>query len=171
MMMSQPYTIALWTADADRYVSFAAAHLLHEGLQTANRGRLVDLIPVSIGVANARRRPILSREVSARGLVFSREPYVTTPERYDYLLTFTSGDNVDSLRFRGPSRPARVIHGAVLLDALERVSPNSMSKEEVLGLFSSVARPSRPISQPSETHVELGDIADVCQRLVMALAS
>jgi hypothetical protein len=46
-----------------------------------------------------------------------------------------------------------------------------MSKEEVLGLFSSVARPSRPISQPSETLVELGDIADVCQRLVMALAS
>jgi hypothetical protein len=168
-MMTYNYTIALWAADADCYVSFAAAHLLHEGLQVANRGRLDDVIPISVGVANARRRPILSREVSARGLIFSREPLVTSPERYDYLLTFTSGDQVDSLRFRGPSPSPQVIDGKVLLEVLEGVSPISMSKHDVLALFSSVARPAVRISRPSETYIELGHIADTCQRLVTAL--
>ena len=170
-LMSHPYTLVLWTADANRYISFAAAHLLYEGLAAANQGRIDDEIPVAVGVANARRRPIISREASATGLLFGRDPVVSTPERHDYLLTFASGDDVDALRFRAPMTKPRVLHGGALVEALENVSPQKLPKSEVLALFASVSRAARPISVPNVDKVALREVADLCQRLVAALSN
>jgi hypothetical protein len=169
--MSHRYTLVLWTADANRYVSFAAAHLLYEGLAAANQGRIDDEIPVAIGVANARRRPIFSREASATGLLIGRDPVVSTTERHDYLLTFASGDDVDALRFRAPTTKPRVLHGGTLVEALESVSPQKLSKSEVLALFTSVSRTARPISTPNSDRVALREVADLCQRLVAAMSN
>jgi hypothetical protein len=170
-MTSNPYTIVLWVADANRYISFAAAHLLHEGLSVANQGRIDNEIPVSVGVANARRRPIISREASASGLIFGRDPVVSTPERHDYLMTFTSGNQVDALRFRAPTTTPRVIVGEQLMSALDGTSPQSMSKTEVLSLFNSVSQTAQPISTADYGKPELRIVADLCLRLVEALAS
>mgnify|MGYP003335702333 len=169
--MSTPYTLALWTADANRFLSFAAAHLLCEGLSAANQGRIDDEIPIAVGVANARRRPIVSRRVSTTGLLFGRDPKVGTAERYDYLFTISSGDEVDSLNYRAPTAKPRVIQCDRLLMALESVSPQSMSKSEVLALFESVSRQARPITSPNYDTVDLRVIAEQCQRLVTALSS
>ena len=170
-MASDSYTLALWTADANRFLSFAAAHLLCEGLAAANQGRIDDEIPVAVGVANARRRPIVSRRVSTTGLLFGRDPKVRTAERHDYLFTISSGDEVDSLNFRAPTVKPRVIQCDRLLMALEGVSPQSMSKSEVLALFESVSRQARPITSPNYETVDLRVIAEHCQRLVTALSS
>ena len=170
-MTSDPYTVVLWIADANRFVSFAAAHLLHEGLSAANQGRIDNEIPVAVGVANARRRPIISREASASGLIFGRDPVVSTSERHDYLMTFTSGDQVDALRFRGPTTKPRVVGGQQLLAALDGTSPQSMSKSEILSLFSSVSRTAQPISVPHYDKPELRSIADLCLRLVEVLSN
>jgi len=169
--MSDPYTIVLWTADANRFVSFTAAHLLHEGLEVANQGRIDDEIPVVVGVANARRLPIISREVSARGLIFGRDPVVATAERHDYLLTLTSNDYVDARRFRVPTTKPRVINAEQLLKALEPVSPQSMSKTDVLSIFASVSQVAQPISTPNNNKVKLNEVADLCLRLVEAFSS
>jgi hypothetical protein len=166
-----PYTIVLWVADANRYISFAAAHLLHEGLSVANQGRIDNEIPVSVGVANARRRPIISREASASGLIFGRDPVVSTPERHDYLMTFTSGDQVDALRFRAPTTKPRVIVGEQLITALDGTSPQSMSKSEILSRFAAVSQIAKPISVPHDDHLELRGVADLCLRLVEALSN
>lgn len=152
--MSDPYTIVLWCADAARFVSMVGAHLLTEGILAANAGRIDDDIPVAVGVANARRWPVFSRTVAARGVIFVRSPQVTTRERHDFLLTFADVSGRDASGFRrkrsrrnfarhdaGASANLRVIRAADLVEALEAApAPSTMSKAEALALFSSVAR-------------------------------
>ncbi|MGA1312714.1 MAG: hypothetical protein ACO30L_06480, partial [Ilumatobacteraceae bacterium] len=67
--MSDSYSIVLWCADVARFASMVGSHLLSEGILAANRGRIDDEIPILVGVANARRWPVFSREVAARGVV------------------------------------------------------------------------------------------------------
>lgn len=152
--MSDPYTIVLWCADAARFVSMVGAHLLTEGILAANAGRIDDEVPVAVGVANARRWPVFSRTVAARGVIFARSPQVTTRERHDFLLTFADvsgrdASGLDASRLdatlldttRAPSANLRVIRAADLVEALEAApAPSTMSKAEALALFSSVAR-------------------------------
>ena len=152
--MSNPYTIVLWCADAARFVSMVGAHLLTEGILAANAGRIDDDIPVAVGVANARRWPVFSRTVAARGVIFARSPQVVTRERHDFLLTFADASGrdasgLDASRLdatlldttRAPSANLRVIRAADLVEALEAApAPSTMSKAEALALFSSVAR-------------------------------
>lgn len=168
--MSDNYTVVLWLADANRFLSFVVAHLLHEGLAAANRGRIDDEIPVAVGVANARRRPMISRAVSSSGLLFGRDPEVTTGERHDYLLTVASGDEVDALNFRAPTVQPRVIRASDLLAALEAISPGALSKTEVLSLFASLARDARAITNPNTDSIDLSATAELCQRVVAALS-
>ena len=169
--MSDPYTIVLWCADTARFASMVASHLLSEGLLAANHGRIDDDIPVAIGVANARRWPIFSREVSAKGIIRSRTPRVSTPQRHDYLLTITSGQDVDSAGAPPQIRESRVIPIDELVAVLEFVSPSQLSRERIITLFDEVAR----MPKPGRTHDGVGannvhSIADVCQRLISALA-
>lgn len=169
--VSDPYTIVLWCADTARFASMVASHLLSEGLLVANHGRIDDDIPVTIGVANARRWPIFSREVSAKGIIRSRIPRVSTPQRHDYLLTITSGQDVDSAGAPPQIRGSRVISISELVTALEFVSPSQLSREQIITLFDEVAR----VSKPGRPHTGVGadnahNIAELCQRLISALA-
>jgi len=166
--MSDTYSIVLWCADAYRFSSMVASHLLSEGILTTNRGRIDDEIPIVVGVANARRWPIFSREVAVRGVIRGRTPRVTTAERHDYLLTVGSGTVVDSAN--APRVDLPVIDAAALVDALEGVSPSALSKREVLGLLNSVAKPASASTTGAGSVMNVRDIADVCQRLVSALA-
>ena len=167
--MSDPYTIVLWGADVVRFTSMVAVHLLSEGISAANSGRIDDEIPVTIGLADWRRWPIFSREVSASGLIRVRAPRVTTP-RHDYLFTVFSGQFVESNRARDVPRSSRVVAIHTLVEALESVSPSRMSREETVRLFDDAAH--EPIAgtgskraAPQPVH----EIADVCQRFVIAL--
>lgn len=165
--MSDTYRIVLWCADAVRFSSMVASHLLSEGISAANRGRIDDEIPIVVGVANARRWPVFSREVAVRGVIRGKIPRVVTAERYDYLLTVGSGTAVDD--GNAPRPGLSVIDAATLARALDDVSPNEMSKDEVLALFDSVAKPSSAgTSQSAAANVR--EIADVCQHLVSVLA-
>jgi hypothetical protein len=146
-----------------------AVHLLSEGISAANSGRIDDEIPVTIGLADWRRWPIFSREVSASGLIRVRAPRVTTP-RHDYLFTVFSGQFVESNRARDVPRSSRVVAIHTLVEALESVSPSRMSREEIVRLFDDAAH--EPIAgtgskraAPQPVH----EIADVCQRFVVAL--
>lgn len=195
--MSDPYTIVLWCADAARFVSMVGAHLLTEGILAANAGRIDDEVPVAVGVANARRWPVLSRTVAARGVIFARSPQVTTRERHDFLLTFAdvSGRDASGLdasgldatlldTTRAPSANLRVIRAADLVEALEAApAPSTMSKAEALALFSSVARErvvdgareersitATQTATDTDGEADVHEIADCCQRLVRALA-
>jgi hypothetical protein len=176
--MSDPYTIVLWCADTVRFASLAAAHLLHEGVLAANMGRVDDEIPVAIGVANARRTPVFSRTVSKLGLIRPLMPQVDTPERVDYYFTLTSGDRVDTNGAPAEARDARVIRARDLVSALEANSARALSKHEALALFASVSRePHHASCERHEMHdaatgeqVDVHDIADCCQRVVVALA-
>lgn len=166
--MSDAYSIVLWCADAVRFSSMVASHLLSEGISATNRGRIDDEIPIVVGVANARRWPIFSREVAVRGVIRGRTPRITTAERHDYLLTVGSGLIVDAAN--APRSNLRVIDAAELVLALEGAVPSALSKVDVLGLFNSVAKPSTSglVQQSSTKNVR--EIADMCQQLVVALA-
>lgn len=176
--MSDPYTIVLWCADTVRFASLVAAHLLHEGVMAANMGRVDDEIPVAIGVANARRTPVFSRTVSKLGLIRPLSPRVDTVERVDYYLTLTSGDHVDANGAPAEVRGARVIRAHDLVSALEANSARLLPKPEALELFASVSRePLHPSSEHRESReaagsekVDVHEIAECCQRVVMALA-
>ena len=188
--MSAPYTIVLWCADAARFVSMVGAHLLTEAILAVNAGRIDDEVPVAVGVANARRWPVFSRAVAARGVIFARSPQVTTRERHDYLLTFADSTLSESSLLdatpldttRAPSANLRVIRAADLVEALEAApAPSTMSKSELLALFSSVARErvadggreERAVCVTQSTvkgDMDVHVIADCCQRLVRALA-
>jgi len=169
--VSDPYTIVLWCADTARFASMVASHLLSEGLQAANHGRIDDDIPVAIGVANARRWPIFSREVSASGIIRSRIPRINTPQRSDYLLTITSGVTVDNAGAPTQARESRVIVIDSLIAALEDVSPTQMSRSEIITVFDAVAhQPMRGAHQNGVGARSVHDIAEACQRLVSALA-
>jgi len=170
--VSDSYTIVLWCADKSRFTSFAAAHLLSEGLLVANQGRIDD-IPVRVGVANAQRWPIFSREVSTRGVLRSFRPRVDTFERHDFMLTFGSG-GVDGRGSRlGDDTP--VIRAANLVRAIEDVSLDALPKPDVIALFSSVAQLGIGVEagdhdlRPTRSGVDLRSLADTCQRIVTAL--
>ena len=185
--MSDPYTIVLWCADAARFVSMVGAHLLTEGILAVNAGRIDDDVPVAVGVANARRWPVFSRTVAARGVIFARSPQVTTRERHDFLLTFADASGLDATLLdttRAPSANLRVIRAADLVEALEAApAPSTMSKAEALALFSSVARErvadgaresqsvtATQTAADTDGEADVHEIADCCQRLVRALA-
>ena len=170
MPMSDPYTIVFWCADTSHVTAFAGAHLLQTGIDTANRGRLGDEIPIKVGVGVARRRPILSREVSARGILRARQPRITTSARFDYLLTFASGHEVSLSASLRNTPDVSVIAARDLLATLEPVSPNSMTKQEILGSFNRVARTPSHVSDPHQPEVNLREIAVVCQQLVAAFS-
>lgn len=173
--MSDSYTIVLWCADKLRFTSFAAAHLLSEGLLVANQGRIDD-IPVRVGVANAQRWPIFSREVSTRGVLRSFRPRVDTFERRAFMLTFGSG-GVDGRGSRlGDDTP--VLRAANLVRAIEDVSLDAEPKPDVIALFSSVAQLGTGVEageagdhapRPTRSGVDLRSLADTCQRIVTAL--
>ena len=167
--MADPYTIVLWCADASRLSSFAGAHLLHQGLIAANSGRVGDEIPVAVGVANARRWPIVSREVSARGVLRARRPRVATQHRIDYLLTFASGTRVDAGGANLAVPDTRVIPAVELVERLERVSPSNMPKNDIVALFAFASLQAQHAAAARERHVDLRHVADLCQRLVAAL--
>jgi len=167
--MSDSYTIVFWCADTSPLTAFAGAHLLQAGIDTANRGRLGDDIPVTVGVGVARRRPILSREVSARGILRARQPRITTTERYDYLLTFASDREVSLSGALHNLFDAPVIAARDLVAGLESFSPNSMTKQEVLESFNNVARTPNHVAARRQPEVDLRDVAVVCQQLVAAL--
>jgi len=93
---------------------------------------------------------------------------VTTEERYDFLITFASKNEVDSAN--APRGDLRVIVAAALVDALEDVAASELSKDEVLTLFNSVAKPASASTRDTGSVMNVRDIADVCQRLVSALA-
>lgn len=166
--MSDTYRIVLWCADAVRFSSMVASHLLSEGISAANRGRIDDEIPIVVGVANARRWPVFSREVAVRGVIRGKIPRVVTAERYDYLLTVGSGTAVDD--GNAPRSNLHVIDAAELALALEGAVPSALSKVEVLGLFNSVAKPSTSGSVQQGSTKNVREIADVCQHLVSVLA-
>lgn len=166
--MSDSYSIVLWCADVSRFASMVGSHLLSEGILAANRGRIDDEIPVVVGVANARRWPVFSREVAARGVIRCPSPRVRAPERFDYLLTFTSGSWVDSTN--APDTATKVIEIRRLLLALENMEPSALSQSQVLELFNSVAEPPTASRQGTIDKVDVREIADCCQRLVSALA-
>lgn len=168
--MSDPYTIVLWGADVDRFTSMVAVHLLSEGISAANSGRIDDEIPVTIGLADWRRWPIFSREVSASGLIRVRAPRVTTP-RHDYLFTVFSGQFVESNRARDVPRSSRVVAIHALVEALESVSPSRMSREEIVRLFDDAAHePTAGTGSKRAAPQPVHEIADVCQRFVVALS-
>lgn len=168
--MSDPYTIVLWGADVDRFTSMVAVHLLSEGISAANSGRIDDEIPVTIGLADWRRWPIFSREVSASGLIRVRAPRVTTP-RHDYLFTVFSGQFVESNRARDVPRSSRVVAIHTLVEALESVSPSRMSREEIVRLFDDAAHePTAGTGSKRAAPQPVHEIADVCQRFVVALS-
>ena len=167
--MSDPYTIVLWGADVDRFTSMVAVHLLSEGISAANSGRIDDEIPVTVGLADWRRWPIFSREVSASGLIRVRAPRVTTP-RHDYLFTVFSGQFVESNRARDVPRSSRVVAIHTLVEAFESVSPSRMSREEIVRLFDDAAH--EPIAGTGSKRAApqpVQEVADVCQRFVVAL--
>ena len=166
--MTRSYTVVLWCADTSRFASVVGWHLLREGILAANRGRIDDDIPLVVGVANARRWPVYSREVTARGLICARSPRVTTQERYDFLVTFASMTDVDAANAPSPELP--VIAATDLVRVLESVVPSELPKAEVLRLFEAVAR--RPTASPKsrKNSSSAREIADVCQQLVSALA-
>ena len=167
--MSDPYTIVLWGADVDRFTSMVAVHLLSEGISAANSGRIDDEIPVTVGLADWRRWPIFSREVSASGLIRVRAPRVTTP-RHDYLFTVFSGQFVESNRARDVPRSSRVVAIHTLVEALESVSPSRMSREEIVRLFDDAAHePTAGTGSKRAAPQPVHEIADVCQRFVVAL--
>jgi len=166
--MSDSYSIVLWCADIARFASMVGSHLLSEGILAANRGRIDDEIPILVGVANARRWPVFSREVAARGVVRCPSPRVSTVERVDYLLTFNSESYVDSTN--APDTATKVIDAAQLVQALENTEPSTMSKQQVLELFASVAEPATVSRQVTKDQIDVQRIADMCQRLVMLLA-
>lgn len=166
--MSDPYSIVLWCADVARFASMVGSHLLSEGILAANRGRIDDEIPIVVGVANASRWPVFSREVAARGVVRCPSPRVATPERFDYLLTFNSGSCVDSTN--APDTATKVIDVARLVQALESTEPSALSQSQVLSLFDSVAEPATVSHQRTRDKVDVREIADLSQRLVSALA-
>jgi hypothetical protein len=96
---------------------------------------------------------------------------VSTPQRHDYLLTITSGQDVDSAGAPPQIRESRVIPIDELVAVLEFVSPSQLSRERIITLFDEVAR----MPKPGRTHDGVGannvhSIADVCQRLITALA-
>lgn len=148
-------------------MSVVAAHLLGEALLVANRGRLDNHIPVVAGVANARRTPVLSREVS-RLPIRSRIPRVSTVERYDYLVTIASNQNVDSVN--APRLDLSVIVLEELVDALSTRSIQLQSKHAMTQLFSDLARPATHIVPDSTRTIDNQTIADLCIRLVVALS-
>lgn len=164
--VSHPYTIVLWCADTTRFASMVAAHLLHEGITTANRGRIDDEIPIVVGVANATRWPVFSRQVAASGVLYHRLPRVKTAERYDYLLTFLSGVHVDAKR--APST-FPVADGLQLANAFETVAPSTLRKDEVLQVLDQTSRPS-VTSMRQRAKVDVDYIANTCQQLISALA-
>jgi hypothetical protein len=146
-----------------------AVHLLSEGISAANSGRIDDEIPVTIGLADWRRWPIFSREVSASGLIRVRAPRVTTP-RHDYLFTVFSGQFVESNRARDVPRSSRVVAIHTLVEALESVSPSRMSREEIVRLFDDAAHePTAGTGSKRAAPQPVHEIADVCQRFVVAL--
>jgi hypothetical protein len=146
-----------------------AVHLLSEGISAANSGRIDDEIPVTIGLADWRRWPIFSREVSASGLIRVRAPRVTTP-RHDYLFTVFSGQFVESNRARDVPRSSRVVAIHTLVEALESVSPSRMSREEIVRLFDDAAHePTAGTGSKRAAPQPVQEIADVCQRFVVAL--
>ena len=163
------YTIVLWCADESPFVSFAGAHLLHEGLSTANFGRVDDQIPVVVGVGNTRRLPIVSREVSARGILRARRPDINTVERHDYLLTFTSGSRVDAGSAVRHAPAAPVLRARELLAALEPVEPQLMKKDDILSLLNSLAHEPRHVRSSRDSVEQFPLVADLCQRLVASL--
>ena len=168
--MSDPYTIVLWCADVDRFTSMVASHLLSEGISAANSGRIDDEIPVTIGLADWRRWPIFSREASASGLIRVRAPRVTTPRRHDYLFTVFSGQFVESSRARDVPRGSRVVTIHALVEALESVSPSRMSRKEIVRLFDDAAHePTVGTGSKRVAPQPVHEIADVCQRFVVAL--
>lgn len=165
--MNQPYTIVLWCADTTRFASMVAAHLLNEGIVAANRGRIDDEIPMAIGVANTGRWPVFSREVAAGGILRHRRPRVSTVDRHDFLLTLSSGFEVDA-RF-APRSALPVIDALQLAHAFEAVTPSALNKNEVLKVLNDASRPS-VAAMRRRVNVDVNYIADTCQRLVSALA-
>ena len=167
--MSNSYTIVLWCADTNRYVSMVAAHLMHHALSAANDGRADMPIPVSVGVANSSRFPIFAPRVSSTALVVARRPRVRTPERYDYLLTYLSERNVDASGGGRYVRQAPVLMFDTLLEVVECARPNELSKHVVLELFASAAVPASHDRSRPVRNFDLDDIAEVSQRRVLAL--
>ena len=165
--MSSGYSIVFWCADTSHLSSLAGAHLLRAGFSTANRGRVGNEIPITVGVASSRRLPIVSREVSARGLLQPRRPKVATRERFDYLLTFGSGVHVEAGGLAREVANAQVIAAHELVEQLHTLSPNAMPKGDIVTLLNQVAKPPRHVA------VRCGDsdvstAAELCQRLVLA---
>lgn len=166
--VSTEYTIILWFADTSRYVSMVASHLFREGLLAANQGRIDNSIPVSVGVANARRWPIFSREVSASGLICSRTPKLSSIERHDFLVTVGSGQAVDAVN--APRPDLSVIALEELADTFATLFPSSRSKHEMIQLFSNLARPAIHSERNSTEDINVQEVAELCVRAVGALA-
>jgi hypothetical protein len=144
-----------------------AAYLLGEGLLVANRGRLDNCVPVVAGVANARRTPVFSREVS-RLPIRSRIPRVSSVERYDYLVTIASNQNVDAVN--APRFDLSVIVLEELVDALSTCSIQAQSQYAMIQLFSDLARPATHIVPDSTCTIDSQTIAELCIRAVVALS-
>ncbi len=162
------YAIVLWFADTSRYASMVASHLFGEGLLAVNRGRIDNSIPVSVGVANTRRWPIFSREVSASGLICSRYPKVSSMERHDFLVTVVSGQAVDA--GNAPRHDLSVITLEELANTVTALTPSSSSKRETTQLFSKLAAPAIHGKRNSTKDINVQEIAELCIRIVAALA-
>ncbi|NCZ79882.1 MAG: hypothetical protein EBY91_04415, partial [Burkholderiaceae bacterium] len=63
-----------------------------------------------------------------------------------------------------------VIDAAHLVQALENSEPSGLSKQQVLELFDSVAKPATALRQASRDKIDVQRLAEVCQRLVILLA-
>ena len=161
--------VVFWLADTSRFHSMVTYHLMKEALLTVNRGRIDDPIPISVGVANARRWPIFSREVAARGIISARTPKFISVERYDYLLTVISNDEVDAAN--APRRNLPVIALPDLAFSLESASSHQTSRNEFLRLLEKLARPpvARPRRNDNTVECNFHEIADLCLGVVNAL--
>ena len=167
--MPSTYSIVFWCADTSHLSSFAGAHLLRAGLSTANRGRVGNEIPIVVGVASSRRLPIWSREVAARGLLQPRRPVVTKKERFDYLLTFGSGQHVEAGKLANHAGDARVIAAPELVEHLDKLSPNTMPKDDIIALLNRLSRSPRHVDVRCDHINDLRDVAALCQRMVLSL--
>nr|MBU6202937.1 hypothetical protein [Acidobacteriota bacterium] len=169
--MSDSYTIVLWCADAVRFASMVASHLLSEGLDATNLGRIDNHVPVTIGVANTHRWPVFSRQVSATGVIHGRNPRIATPLRHDYFLTVGSGAVVDSGGAPQQVQGSGVFSIEHLAEILESEVPSRMSRAEVVSLLDGAARPPvRGVAVRRAESKRVHEIAEECQRLVTALS-
>lgn len=163
----QTDVIVFWLADTSPFASMVAWYLLNEGIQTVNRGRLGSHLPLFFGVANQRQKPIFSTQVSRRGLICARRPKLTNSSCVDYLLTVSSGVEVDALR--APRALLPVLDLRELTESLDRFPATKGSQIELSVALPQLAAPSIQCTRRQDKNIDVSEIAELAIGLVTKL--